>query len=343
MVIRGAAGSGKTTVALHRIAYLAYEDPTIDSDRTLFVVFFPALREYVSHVLPALGVHHVQIRDFREWVSDLRRRHFPSSPVVPRRHARGGRPVQAPSGDGPPPRGPGRPPRRPADPRAGARRLRERHHQSGAGDADLGEADPDAFSETELARITTWCRDRMDQLAAKSEGDTDTDAALDAEDDALLLYAWQLRVGPLRRRREDRSSVCATSRCDEVQDFSPLEVRVLLGCLDEHRSITLAGDTQQHVMKDAGFTSWAEFFSHLGLEGASVDTLRIAYRSSGRIVELSRQILGELAEDDEAPLVTRTGPPVELFTFTDAGAASRSWPTRSRISSGTSRSPRWRC
>jgi DNA helicase-2/ATP-dependent DNA helicase PcrA len=108
---------------------------------------------------------------------------------------------------------------------------------------------------------------------------------------------------------------------DEVQDFSPLEVRVLLGCLDEHRSITLAGDTQQHVMKDAGFTSWSEFFAHLGLEGVAVDTLRVAYRSSRPIVEFALAVLGDLVEDEEPPLVTRSGPAVELFRFTDHGAA----------------------
>ena len=66
-MIRGTAGSGKTTVALHRIAYLAYDDPAIDSPATLFVVFSPALRDYVSHVLPALGVERVHVRTFHEW------------------------------------------------------------------------------------------------------------------------------------------------------------------------------------------------------------------------------------------------------------------------------------
>jgi DNA helicase-2/ATP-dependent DNA helicase PcrA len=83
------------------------------------------------------------------------------------------------------------------------------------------------------------------------------------------------------------------------------------------------------VMNDAGFTSWAEFFGHVGssggptpgLEGTEVDTLRIAYRSSAEIVKFARQALGPLAEDDQWPLVNRNGPPVELFRFTDPGAA----------------------
>ena len=55
---------------------------------------------------------------------------------------------------------------------------------------------------------------------------------------ALLLRAWQLRVGPLRGKGKSplryRHIVL-----DEVQDFSPLEVRVLLDCLDRRRSMTL--------------------------------------------------------------------------------------------------------
>src|SRR5262249_42484671 len=76
VVIRGTAGSGKTTVALHRIAYLAFDDKGIDSDRTLFIVFSRALRNYVSHVLPALGVKRVQVKTLQEWSGEQCRRLF---------------------------------------------------------------------------------------------------------------------------------------------------------------------------------------------------------------------------------------------------------------------------
>jgi len=106
---------------------------------------------------------------------------------------------------------------------------------------------------------------------------------------------------------------------DEVQDFSPLEVRVLLDCADERQSVTLAGDTQQHVMKDAGFTSWTEFFDHLGLQSTAVNTLRVAYRSTREIVSFAQDLLGPLAEE-EPPITTRSGPAVELFRFSHHGA-----------------------
>jgi DNA helicase-2/ATP-dependent DNA helicase PcrA len=320
VAIRGTAGSGKTTVALHRIAYLAYEDASIDSGRTLFLVFSQALRDYVSHVLPALGVERVQVRTLRDWASEQRRRLFPRLPAGARE-----------------------------DTPAAVQRLKlhpalllalERQVQRHPGppsaaralddwisvlvnrpllEEALAERAGEALTPRELDAATGWCRRRAEELLAWLEGDGEADAELDAEDDALLLRAWQLRVGPLPGS-DGQPLRYRHVAIDEVQDFSAVEVRVLLDCLDEHRSLTLAGDAQQQIGPAAGFTSWGAFFRDLGLAGTEVDTLQVSYRSSREITEFALALLGDRRE--EGPVVTtRSGPPVEVFEFTEAGAS----------------------
>ena len=58
----------------------------------------------------------------------------------------------------------------------------------------------------------------------------------------------------------------------------------------------------------------------MGVPGAEVETLRVSYRSSAEVVEFALSLLGDLREDDQTPITTRSGPPVELFRFTERGA-----------------------
>ena len=320
LVIRGTAGSGKTTVALHRIAYLAYADAGVASERTLLVVFSRALRNYISHVLPALGVEGVRILTYGEWAGQQRRRHFPRLPSAERRDT-------------------------PAD----VQRLKlhpalgvalEAHISSAAAAPTAEQAlddwasvlthralleetcareAPGAFSTGQIRHIVEWNRRCNEELFASLAGDAEAEAELDPEDDTLLLQAWQLRVGPLRGRGR-RALRYRHVAIDEAQDFSPLEVRVLLRCMDTAGSITLAGDTHQHVVPHSGFTSWSDFLDRLGVQGTEVETLRVSYRSSRQIVEFATSLLGDLREDDEPPVGQREGPPVEIFRFTDRGA-----------------------
>lgn len=56
LIIQGAAGSGKTSIALHRIAYLLYKyKDTISSDEILIVSPNKVFAHYISQVLPELG------------------------------------------------------------------------------------------------------------------------------------------------------------------------------------------------------------------------------------------------------------------------------------------------
>ena len=81
VVIQGGAGSGKTTIGLHRLAYLNFQDRNrFRADRMLVVVFNDALVRYISRVLPALGVGDVPVTTYETWSDKLRRSHVPFLP-----------------------------------------------------------------------------------------------------------------------------------------------------------------------------------------------------------------------------------------------------------------------
>ena len=65
MVIQGAAGSGKTSIALHRIAYLLYHDrKNLKSSNILILSPNSIFSDYISHVLPELGEENIQEMSF---------------------------------------------------------------------------------------------------------------------------------------------------------------------------------------------------------------------------------------------------------------------------------------
>ena len=65
MVIQGAAGSGKTSVALHRIAYLLYHDrKNLKSSNILILSPNSVFADYISHILPELGEENIREMSF---------------------------------------------------------------------------------------------------------------------------------------------------------------------------------------------------------------------------------------------------------------------------------------
>lgn len=379
IVVQGTAGSGKTTIGLHRIAYLAFADPQHFRPKNMLVVVYQrALANYVSQVLPSLDVPGVPVRTFESWAQSMRRSMFPSLEALP--------------GEGPADTPPvvmrakshgamlkimqerqaekvawcraelesalAQRPEQPAvlaawdetrgtvDARvtalarwvkqttlsASARtaieavgtRLRARTRdvvgewaalltdRKGLAEGFARHA-PGTFSEGQIDTIHRWCvtRERLRQ----TRGEGDEGWALDQEDDALLLRLYQLQRGPLGSKEPilyDHLMV------DEVQDFAPIELAVLLDSTNRHRSITLAGDTNQAIMPEHGFSDWTQMLADLHIAHDRVEPLRVSYRSTREIVDSALHVLGPHAADVR-PVAPRRGAPVEAFAFGSAG------------------------
>ncbi|GAB2949439.1 UvrD-helicase domain-containing protein [Hymenobacter coalescens] len=72
MVIQGVAGSGKTSIALHRIAFLLYRfRDTIAAKDLLIISPNKVFADYISNVLPELGEEHIPEMGMDELAADL--------------------------------------------------------------------------------------------------------------------------------------------------------------------------------------------------------------------------------------------------------------------------------
>jgi len=72
LVVQGVAGSGKTTIALHRMAYLMYNNRRNIADSNYMVIAPNRLfLNYISEILPDLGVDEVVQTTFEDWALKL--------------------------------------------------------------------------------------------------------------------------------------------------------------------------------------------------------------------------------------------------------------------------------
>jgi DNA helicase-2/ATP-dependent DNA helicase PcrA len=194
---------------------------------------------------------------------------------------------------------------------------------------------PSLFSAGQLDDVHRWCVERDRMRTAGRDPDEDAEPyALDPEDDALLLRLHQVQRGALIGTMAGAMSGAGGRTTgprsppgiehlmvDEVQDFSPVELAVLLETTTRERSVTLAGDIAQAIAPEHGFSSWQEMLEDLGIPHERVEPLRVSYRSTREIVDAAEHVLGPLV-GDVRPVAPRTGAPVESFGFGSAGEAT---------------------
>ena len=195
---------------------------------------------------------------------------------------------------------------------------------------------PDALTDKEIEWAHSWCSrhstavlmayeealEDTEDSVARSVGvdgvDNEEPAALDREDDALLLRMFQTLRGPLsgRRGRLEYEHMFV----DEAQDMSPVELAVVLDTSTEQQSVTLAGDIAQKLHLDNGFSDWRHVLQELKLDHIEIEPLKLSYRSTHEILEFATDVLGPLRNEVSGE-ATRYGAPVELFQFGGSGEA----------------------
>ena len=328
LLILGNAGSGKTTVALHRLARLAAAEPdTTPLDRARVVVPEEGLARLSARLLAPLGGAAASVRTLDAAFVELARRAFGNLPRIVddppalvsslKRHPALHDVLHA------------RLSTRKAS--GGAPRWRTLRRELAGFLTDrpfLDEVVTRAGGSLPRTAIEETVRHTMLQLAdplgrfLAGIDDADRKTAVDGRpleegtDDALAgtldIEDLPLLLTLCRWRGQLQLPEASHLVLDESEDFSLFDLTVLAGLFRGRPRITVAGDEAQQTL--ASFAGWERSLATLGASGAARIRLPVSYRCPRPIAELAQAILGSLAAT-AAPKAAREGAPVGRFAF----------------------------
>ncbi|MDB5259064.1 MAG: helicase [Candidatus Taylorbacteria bacterium] len=280
-VISGPAGSGKTTLALHRVAYLVQAPDTAEKyPRNSVIVFVQdnGTKEYFSHLLPELGITNVKITTFYEWASEILQldeiaggdESDRSIRYVPRR---------------------------------------------GADENERNRLEYDRLQKLRAQEIPTWTETKAflkKQSAESSSGidRIDLTIALSAyfnhhkKFETKHAYMTPGRDGELIQKTRRNRLKYSLMVVDEFQNYMPEQLRLLNACIDpETQSTVYVGDMAQQVYPGT-IRSWADI--GLAMGGDREVRLHKVYRNTRQILEYIRK----LGYSVEIPEGLKQGPEV---------------------------------
>lgn len=284
VLIQGVAGSGKTTVALHRLAWLLHHDnsPLKAHDATV-IVLSPSLRAYIENSLPAAGLPGVSVRTYHEWAQRTFRVLFRGREFSARRSLE----------------------HCPLEVAQVKRSVAILTAIDAAVEKRPGSAESVTFEDLQRmlldllsnaeALVTHDPRKRLTEVAVKHTLERTREdfeaGVLDWNDDALLLRIYQRLTGCVINE-QGIAGTYGHIVVDEVQDLSPVELATMIGSVKELKDLTLVGDVSQNLDRAQAFPGWEALQRYWNFDPARSRyvSLEVSYRSTLPIMRLADYI-----------------------------------------------------
>ena len=273
--LTGSAGTGKTTVALHRLSYLQFDQPELfRQSRCLVLMFNRTLRDYVRKTSNEL-LGDTRVDTFSAWALTA----LSALGVTVKTSFE--------------------------DPFGAQKknsllcRLLARYL------AESKKMDPVLdlwrfYTQPYLAEALFPAAREREEFRRDVQRKIDTkDRLISFSDLSILLRLCQLRRAP-------ESTVAGAFNfydhivVDEAQDFGQLELEAILAASSARRSLTICADEKQKILSFVDADGFANFKGTLNSLGLDKETLSLSYRSAREIMELAARVSGQPADTTKA-------------------------------------------
>jgi len=333
LLVLGEAGYGKTTVALHRLAFLKRQARTSNRPfQAAVIVPTEGLRRLAESMLERLGVEDAKVEIFDQWILEQARKLFAEVPertsddtgatvirfkrhpalrtVLPELAARASR-----TPDREEERGDSHAIREDLLHLWGDRDLLRRVAASADGELTRRMIDDviehtrvqfSATTEEESSHIDADRLATLDGLAIDRGTPMHDAGTMDAEDCAVLFELNRLKVGS-DVTPKGRLATYQHIVIDEAQELAPLELAVIGRALSEQGALTIAGDERQQIDPAAYFGGWPATLSELGVANHHTVTLEASYRCPPEISAFGRSLFSPGTPGQPHPLLEETG------------------------------------
>jgi DNA helicase IV len=327
LLVLGEAGYGKTTVAVHRLAFLRRQALASNQPfQAVVIVPTEGLRRLAESMLERLGVEDVKVETFDHWIWKQARQTFAELPertsedtaatvirfkkhpalraVLPELAHRAAR--AAADQD---PQGEARATREDLLHLFGDRALLRRASEASNGELTERMIDDviehtrvqfSATSEEESSHVDADRLATLDGLAIDHGTPMQDAGTMDAEDCSVLFELDRLRNGSDATAKGGLDTY-AHIVVDEAQELAPLELAVIGRALSDRGALTIAGDDRQQIDPAACFDGWAATMGELGVERHDVVTLEASHRCPPEISAFGRALFAPQRPGQKGP------------------------------------------